>query len=31
MDFDIAPPVRAALLAAVDREDFGYVEPTSPS
>ena len=26
MDFDIAAPVRAALLDAVDREDFGYVE-----
>ncbi len=26
MDFDVAPPVRAAILAAVDREDFGYVE-----
>ena len=26
MDFDVAPPVRAALLEAVDREDFGYVE-----
>lgn len=26
MDFDVAPPVRDALLAAVDREDFGYVE-----
>src|SRR3954466_14410499 len=26
MDFDVAPPVRAALLAAVDREDFGYTE-----
>jgi cystathionine beta-lyase len=25
MDFDIAPPVRAALLEAVDREDFGYI------
>ena len=25
MDFDVAPPVRAALLEAVDREDFGYV------
>ena len=25
MDFDVAPPVRAALLDAVDREDFGYV------
>ena len=24
MDFDIAPPIRAALLDAVDREDFGY-------
>ncbi len=24
MDFDIAAPVRAALLEAVDREDFGY-------
>ncbi len=27
MDFDVAPPVRAALLDAVEREDFGYVEP----
>ena len=26
MDFDVAPAVRAALLEAVDREDFGYVE-----
>src|SRR5215467_5526376 len=26
MDFDVAPPVRAALLDAVEREDFGYVE-----
>lgn len=26
MDFDVAAPVRAALLAAVEREDFGYVE-----
>ena len=25
MDFDVAPPIRAALLEAVDREDFGYV------
>ena len=25
MDFDVAPVVRAALLEAVDREDFGYV------
>src|SRR5215470_17592877 len=25
MDFDVAPAVRAALLAAVEREDFGYV------
>jgi cystathionine beta-lyase len=25
MDFDVAPAVRDALLAAVDREDFGYV------
>ncbi len=25
MDFDVAPPVRDALLAAVAREDFGYV------
>jgi cystathionine beta-lyase len=25
MDFDVAPVVRAALLDAVDREDFGYV------
>ena len=24
MDFDVAPPVRAAIQAAVDREDFGY-------
>jgi cystathionine beta-lyase len=27
MDFDVAPVVRAAILDAVDREDFGYVEP----
>jgi cystathionine beta-lyase len=27
MDFDVAPAVRAAIIAAVDREDFGYVEP----
>ena len=26
MDFDVAPAVKAALLDAVDREDFGYVE-----
>lgn len=26
MDFDVAPEVRSALLDAVDREDFGYVE-----
>lgn len=26
MDFAVAPAVRAALLAAVDREDFGYCE-----
>ena len=26
MDFDVAPPIRAALLEAIDREDFGYVE-----
>jgi len=26
MDFDVAPAVRAAILAAVEREDFGYVE-----
>ena len=25
MDFDVAPVVRAALLEAVDREDFGYL------
>jgi cystathionine beta-lyase len=24
MDFDVAPEVRSAILAAVDREDFGY-------
>jgi cystathionine beta-lyase len=24
MDFDVAPPVRAALLDAIEREDFGY-------
>jgi len=24
MDFDVAPPIRTALLEAVDREDFGY-------
>jgi cysteine-S-conjugate beta-lyase len=27
MDFDVAPPVRAALMEAVEREDFGYVVP----
>jgi cystathionine beta-lyase len=27
MDFDVAPVVRDAIRAAVDREDFGYVEP----
>ena len=26
MDFDVAPAVKAALLEAVEREDFGYVE-----
>jgi cystathionine beta-lyase len=26
MDFDVAPVVRAALLDAVDRQDFGYLE-----
>jgi cystathionine beta-lyase len=26
MDFDVAPVVRQAILDAVDREDFGYVE-----
>ncbi len=26
MDFDVAPAVRAAITAAVDREDFGYIE-----
>jgi cystathionine beta-lyase len=26
MDFDVAPAIRAALLAAIDREDFGYTE-----
>ncbi|MHB1137374.1 MAG: MalY/PatB family protein [Microthrixaceae bacterium] len=26
MDFDVAEPIRAALLDAVEREDFGYVE-----
>ena len=25
MDFDVAPPIRAALLEGIDREDFGYV------
>jgi cystathionine beta-lyase len=25
MDFEVAPPVRAALLEAIDREDFGYL------
>jgi cystathionine beta-lyase len=25
MDFDVAPVVRAAIVDAVDREDFGYV------
>ena len=25
MDFRVAPPVRAAILEAVEREDFGYV------
>jgi cystathionine beta-lyase len=27
MDFDVAPVVRAAILDAVEREDFGYTEP----
>jgi len=27
MDFDVAPVVRSAIVDAVDREDFGYVEP----
>jgi cystathionine beta-lyase len=27
MDFDVAPVVRAAILDAVDREDFGYIAP----
>src|SRR5215470_11287383 len=27
MDFDTAPAVRAAIVEAVAREDFGYVEP----
>jgi cystathionine beta-lyase len=27
MDFDVAPAVRAAILDAVEREDFGYTEP----
>jgi cysteine-S-conjugate beta-lyase len=26
MDFDVAPVVRAAIVDAVDREDFGYIE-----
>jgi cystathionine beta-lyase len=26
MDFAVAPEIRTALLAAIDREDFGYVE-----
>jgi cystathionine beta-lyase len=26
MDFDVAPVVRAEIVAAVDREDFGYLE-----
>ena len=26
MDFDVAPPVLAAIFDAVDRQDFGYVE-----
>ena len=26
MDFDVAPVVRTAMLDAVDREDFGYIE-----
>ena len=26
MDFDVAPAVRRAILDAVDREDFGYIE-----
>src|SRR3954462_2490094 len=26
MDFDVAPPVRAAIIEAVEREDFGYLE-----
>src|SRR5262245_35159867 len=25
MDFDVAPEVRAAIIDAVDREDFGYI------
>ena len=25
MDFDVAPPIRDALLEAIDRQDFGYV------
>jgi cystathionine beta-lyase len=27
MDFDVAPVVQSAIAAAVDREDYGYVEP----
>jgi cystathionine beta-lyase len=27
MDFDVAPVVRAAIVDAVEREDFGYTEP----
>jgi cystathionine beta-lyase len=26
MDFDVAPAIRSAVLAAVDREDFGYTQ-----
>jgi cystathionine beta-lyase len=25
MDFDVAPPIRTALLDAIDRQDFGYI------
>ena len=30
MDFDVAEPIRTALLEAVDREDFGYAPADSP-
>jgi cysteine-S-conjugate beta-lyase len=30
MDFELAPPVLAALRAAIDRHDLGYTPPTTP-